>query len=125
MRTGRIDGIADGSGEKHTFYFNASGSGKGAGLSGDKDGFLYYNGLLVTAKEGTDYQAFKVDGKVYLVNTAGKIQTNEKAYKVDGTYKYRLDGGVLYHTDSSGAKGGKVSGGAALPVFECDAEYKL
>lgn len=125
MRTGRIDGIADGSGEKHTFYFNASGSGKGAGLSGDKDGFLYYNGLLVTAKEGTDYQAFKVDGKVYLVNTAGKIQTNEKAYKVDGTYKYRLDGGVLYHTDSSGAKGGKVSGGAALPGVECDAEYKL
>ena len=57
----------------------------------------------MTAKEGTDYQAFKVDSKVYLVNTAGKIQTNEKAYKVDGTYKYRLDGGVLYHADSSGA----------------------
>ena len=79
----------------------------------------------MTAGEGTGYQAFKVDGKVYLVNTAGKIQTNEKAYKVDGTYKYRLDGGILYHTDSSGATGGKVSAGAALPEFECDAEYKL
>lgn len=125
MRTGRIDGIEDASGDKHTFYFNSSGSGKGAGLSGEKDGFLYYNGLLVTADKGTDYQAFQVDGKMYLVNTAGKIQTNEKAYKVDGRYAYRVDGGNLYHTDSSGVKGKKVTGGDTLPAFECDQEYKL
>lgn len=125
MRTGRITGISDGSGDKNTYYFATSGSGKGSGITGEKDGFLYNNGLLVTAKEGTDYQAFKIGGKVYLVNTAGKVQTNEKAYKVDGEYAYRIDGGVLYQADKEGEKGRRVENGAALPAVRCDKEYKL
>lgn len=46
MRISRIDGIADGSGEKHTFYFNASGSGKGPGLAGKRTGSFTITGFL-------------------------------------------------------------------------------
>lgn len=125
MRTGRITGVKDASGDLGTFYFATSGSGKGEGYSGEKDGFLYYNGLLVTAEEGSDYQAFKVDGKVYLVNTAGKVQTNEKAYKADGEYAYVVEGGTVYQADGSGKKGKRVDSGAALPGVTYDREYKL
>lgn len=125
MRTGRIAGLADASGERGTFFFVTSGSGKGEGYSGEKDGFLYHNGLLVTAREGSDYQAFKVGGQVYLVNTAGKVQTNEKVYKVDGENAYLIEDNVVYRADSSKRKGKRVESSAALPVFECDRVYKL
>lgn len=125
MRTGRVDGIEDALGESHTFYFASSGSGRGAGVSGEKDGFLYYNGLLIAAQKGTDYQAYEVDGRVYLVNTAGRVQTNEKVYKVDGVNKYVLESGILYNTDSSGNKGAKASGKKARLDFDFDKEYRL
>ena len=86
MLTGRNTGIADDDGKRCTFYFNTSGSNKGAGFSGEKDGFLYYNGLLVTADGDSQYEVYQVDGKYYLVNESGKVQTNEKAYKSDGDY---------------------------------------
>ena len=63
-----------------------------------------------------DYQAFQVDGKIYLVNAAGKIQTNEKAYKVDDQYTYRVDSGTVYSADSSGNKGKKLEKGEKLPI---------
>ena len=86
LLTGRNTGIADDDGKRCTFYFNTSGSNKGAGFSGEKDGFLYYNGLLVTADGDSQYEVYQVDGKYYLVNESGKVQTNEKAYKSDGDY---------------------------------------
>ncbi|WP_367932114.1 N-acetylmuramoyl-L-alanine amidase family protein [Enterocloster citroniae] len=125
MRTGRIDGVEDGSGEMQTFYFATSGSAKGSGYTGEKDGFLYSEGLLVKAGDDMDYQAFQVDGKIYLVNAAGKIQTNEKAYKVDDQYTYRVDSGTVYSADSSGNKGKRLEKGEKLPEFKCEKEYKL
>ena len=108
-----------------TFYFATSGSAKGSGYTGEKDGFLYSEGLLVKAGDDMDYQAFQVDGKIYLVNAAGKIQTNEKAYKVDDQYTYRVDSGTVYSADSSGNKGKKLEKGEKLPEFKCEKEYKL
>ena len=78
----RNTGIADDDGKRCTFYFNTSGSNKGAGFSGEKDGFLYYNGLLVTADGDSQYEVYQVDGRYYLVNESGKVQTNKKAYKM-------------------------------------------
>ena len=63
MITGRNTGIADDDGKRCTFYFNTSGSNKGAGFSGEKDGFLYYNGLLVTADGDSQYEVYQVDGR--------------------------------------------------------------
>ena len=104
MLTGRNTGIADDDGKRCTFYFNTSGSNKGAGFSGEKDGFLYYNGLLVTADGDSQYEVYQVDGKYYLVNESGKVQTNEKAYKSDGDYVYLVEDREVYYTDDNGEK---------------------
>ena len=125
MLTGRNTGIVDDDGKRCTFYFNTSGSNKGAGFSGEKDGFLYYNGLLVTADGDSRYEVYKVDGKYYLVNGSGKVQTNEKAYKSDGDYVYLVEDREVYYTDDSGRKTKKADSGATLPDFTCDQVYEL
>ena len=124
MRTGKAT-VYDDFGEKYTFYFNDSGSNKGAGYSGEKNNFLYSNGVLVKAEDGMDYEAFKVDGKVYLVNETGKVQTSSKAYKCDGTYTYRISGGKVYYTDDEGEADGEVTEGGSLPDVEYHEEYDL
>ena len=125
MRTGRIDGVEDGSGEMQTFYFATSGSAKGSGYTGEKDGFLYYNGLLVTADGDSQYEVYQVDGKYYLVNESGKVQTNEKAYKSDGDYVYLVEDREVYYTDDNGKKTKKADSSATLPDFTCDQVYEL
>ena len=72
-----------------------------------------------------DYEAFKVDGKVYLVNETGKVQTSSKAYKCDGTYTYRISGGKVYYTDDEGEADGEVTEGGSLPDVEYHEEYDL
>ena len=42
------------------------------GVTGEKDGYLYFNGKRLEADD--DYRFYVVDEKVYLVNTKGKIQ---------------------------------------------------
>lgn len=125
MRTGRNGEVPCEDGGPLTCYFSTSGSDKGAGISGEKDGFLYYRGLLVKAEEGTDYEAFKVDGKTYLVNESGKIQTNNKAYESDGAYAYRIEDGMVYKTDSQGKKEGRADSFGSLPALECEQTYDL
>ncbi|MFQ9702528.1 MAG: hypothetical protein ACLR0U_10125 [Enterocloster clostridioformis] len=88
--------------------------------SGEKDGFLYYNGLLVTADGDSRYEVYKVDGKYYLVNGSGKVQTNEKAYKSDGDYVYLVEDREVYYTDDSGRKTKKADSGASALDFTCD-----
>ena len=45
-------------GDSGTYYFADSGSDKGAGLNGTKDGYLYYQGRLVEAEDGSDFEVF-------------------------------------------------------------------
>lgn len=125
MRTGKVTGLADDDGQKCTFYFNMSGSNKGSGYSGEKDGFLYYNGLLVTADKDSEYEVYKVDETFYLVNGSGKVQTNEKAYKSDGDYAYLVEDREVYYADDSGKKTKKADSSATLPDFTCDQVYEL
>lgn len=47
-------------GDSGTYYFADSGSDKGAGLNGTKDGYLYYQGRLVEAEDGSDFEVFEV-----------------------------------------------------------------
>ena len=65
--------------DDYTFYFNTSNGKNGLGYTGEKDNYLYFNGKRLEADD--DYRFYYVDGKVYLVNTKGKIQ---KATSSDG-----------------------------------------
>ena len=115
-RIGRVEDMEDRLGRSFTGYFSTTGSDKGVGFTGEKDGFLYWKGLMVSAKEGTDVQPFLVDGRTYLVNESGRVQTNEKAYVSDGAYAYRIADGILYETDEEGEKTQAVKAGRTLPT---------
>lgn len=125
MRTGRITDIPLDGDSLLTCFFQTAGSGKGSGYTGEKDGFLYYQGVLVKAEAGKDYEAFKVDGKTFLVNESGKVQTNEKIYKLDGDFAYLIENGKVYKADSEGRKAGGVDQFGSLPQPEYEQTYEL
>ena len=126
MRTGRQT-IYDDAGDRYTFYFGTSGSNKGAGYNGERDDYLYYEGCLVEAEDGQDYEVFFVDGDAYLVNESGRVQTSSKAYRCDGDYMYRISGGKIYYTDDDGEAEDEVTDGdgSALPEVVYHEEYDL
>lgn len=131
MKTGKQSSVYDGDDEKGTYYFNTSGSYKGGGYTGEKDGYLYYEGKLVEAEEDSDYQVFciTIDGTehFYLVNESGKVQTSNKNYKVDSEYKYQYSSGTIYLIDSDGENPAEVTADdcTALPSLSFDEEYTL
>ena len=80
--------VTEGDGTRTTFYFGTNG----AGLTGVKDGYLYYKGKLQKAESGTSYQAIEISGgQTYLVSTAGKIAKSKTVKDADGN-KYKTDG---------------------------------
>lgn len=89
MLTGKKSNLSV-DGETAAYYFSESGSDKGCGYNGSKDDYLYYQGRLVKADSGSDYQVFCVDNKMYLVNESGKIQTSSKNYKVNGSWTFKV-----------------------------------
>ncbi|RGC03689.1 argininosuccinate lyase [Enterocloster citroniae] len=58
MKTGKTSLTIDG--DKFNFYFETSGSKKGAGLSGEKDDKLYQSGMLLKAGTDEKYQVVKL-----------------------------------------------------------------
>ncbi len=54
MRTNKTTVEIDG--ENHNFYFEKSGSNKGAGITGEKDDKLYMSGMLLKADSDDKYQ---------------------------------------------------------------------
>ena len=89
--------------------------------------YLYYQGRLVKADSGSDYQVFCVDNKMYLVNESGKIQTSSKNYKVNGSWTFKVSGGSIYFIDDDKKSTGKVTSSDAesLPEVIYDKEYTL
>ena len=125
MRTDRNTGVIEESGDRSTFYFEASGSEKGAGVTGEKKGYLYANGKLVAAEKGSTTQVFEVNGTYYLVNESGKIQTANKAYKSDGEYAFEYDHGTIYEIDADKNRLGVVSQSESLPEITYNEDYIL
>ena len=125
MRTDKQTSVTEDSGDRSTFFFETSGSDKGAGVSGDKKGYLYYNGKLVTADKGTTTQVFEVNDKLYLVNESGQIQKSNKCYKSDGDYRYEIANGKLYEIDADKTRLGKVTSGETLPEISFKDTYNL
>ncbi len=88
MQTGKVSNVEEADGDTFNYYFNTKNSGKGQGFTGEKDGYLYYQGKRLEADD--DYRIFTVKGKSYVVNNKGKLQKtfNKKDLELaDGTVK--------------------------------------
>lgn len=69
--------------DDYTFYFETKNSKNGQGVTGEKSGYLYWNGIRLEADD--DYKIYKVDGSYYLVDSKGKLQkSTSKSYDVEG-----------------------------------------
>ncbi len=73
MKTGKTSVEIDG--DKYNFYYETSGSKKGAGLSGEKDDKLYQSGMLLKAGSDEKYQVVK------LTNDTDVNSKNIKTYE--------------------------------------------
>ena len=86
MKTG-AQSIKDDNGDVYKFYFgtkdSSNGEVKGAGITGNKNNKLYYEGHLVAA-EDYKYQPVTVNGHLFVVNQNGSIQHSAVEYKEDG-----------------------------------------
>ena len=120
MKTNRQTNVIEEDGERSTFYFNNSGS-----VTGSQNGYLYYQGKLVQAESGENYQVFEVDNKLYLVNESGKIQTSNRAFRASGEYRYEYDHGTIYYINDNKERIGEVTDGSPLPESAYKEVYTL
>ena len=91
--------IEEGDGTVSTFYFN-EGSYAGRGVTGVKDGYLYYMGKRQEANEDMKYEAITIEsGKTYVVNKNGKIVKGKTVKDSDKTEYTVNDSGLLTHVD--------------------------
>jgi glucan-binding YG repeat protein len=69
--------------DDYAFYFNTKTGHNAEGVTGEKDGYLYFHGKKLMADD--DYKFFYVEGDIYLVNTKGKIvkKADNKKYDID------------------------------------------
>ena len=101
MKTGSIS-VADDTGESIRFYFgtkDSDGAGKGVGYTGNKSGKLYYDGMLVTAKDYR-YEIVEISGYYFIVNQSGSIQHSNTSYKEDGEVLIRTKADGNGETDT-------------------------
>ncbi|NBI73745.1 glucan-binding protein, partial [Clostridiaceae bacterium] len=82
MKTGKVSNVEDDD-DAFTFYFSTNNGGNGRGWTGDKSGYLYWNGKRLEADD--EFRLYAYGDKTYLVNTSGKIQKSEsKKYDIEG-----------------------------------------
>ena len=74
QKTGRVSGV-ECDDDDYNFYFNTNNGKNGLGTTGEKDGYLYFNGKRLEADD--DYRIYYVSGDLYLVNKKGKIQNSK------------------------------------------------
>lgn len=127
MKTDKTSSVTEDNGDRSTFYFNTSGTSRGSGFTGEKNGYLYWNGKLVKADQGSTTQVFEIDGTLYLVNESGKVQTGNRCYKSDGDYRYEIDNGTIYYVDGDRQREGAVAlgDGQVLPEISYRTVYTL
>ena len=97
MQTGKETNVEDDD-DSFNFYFITKNGKNGQGQTGEKDGYLYFGGKRLEADD--DYRVYYCDGKYWLVNNKGKIQSSEsKKYDVEelklgttsGTFKFTFN----------------------------------
>ncbi|MEF9917352.1 MAG: glucan-binding protein [Lachnospiraceae bacterium] len=87
MKTGKVNEVEEDD-DNFTYYFNTKNGNNGRGVTGEKSGYLYWNGKRLDADD--DYRIYAVPTDVagtireyYLVNKSGKLQKSDKKYKVE------------------------------------------
>ena len=81
MKTGKIANVEE-EDDNYTYYFETKNGKNGQGYTGEKSGYLYWNGKRLEADD--DYRIYVVDKKYYLVNNKGKLQkSTSKEYDVE------------------------------------------
>ena len=98
MKTGELKKDYGG-GETISYYFTTQGNG----LTGIKDGKLYYKGRLQTADQSVRVEAFNVNNNDYLVNTSGVLLKNKTKIKdADGNeWTTNASGIVISHSEDA------------------------
>mgnify|MGYP000871447209 CR=1 FL=1 len=120
MKNNRQTNVIEEDGVRSTFYFTTTG-----GYTGARSGYLYNQGKLVQAEDGEDIQVFEVDGRLYLVNKAGRIQDSNRAYRADREYRYEYNNGTIYYINADRERLGEVTSGERLPEISYEAVYTL
>ena len=88
-------------GTSYTFSFKSNGSPRGVGETGISDGYIYVNGLRLTAEEDSKYQAVEYKGTWYVVNENGNLQRSKKNLKdSDGNYYCTKPNGESIHGET-------------------------
>ena len=104
LQKGKLS-VTDEAGSKNTYYFSTDGKG----LTGLKDGYLYYKGLLQTSDTQSRYTAITVtEGNFkgsYLVSTMGKIVKNKKVKDADGVSYTMNASGIITKVDDEDVGG--------------------
>ena len=121
--TGRSDSAEDKNGETFIFCAETSGSLKGTGVNGEKDGCLYYNGLLAAAPAGASCAPFKIGDRIWLADEKGRILTEEKTYKGADGILYELEKGQIREIKTSRGQAVQLMEGTALPAAGWEISY--
>lgn len=107
MKTGKVSSVEEDDDNTYTYYFNTSNGSNGAGFTGPKSGYLYWNGKRLEADD--DYKIYNVNNLFYIVNNSGKIQ--KTVFKT-------------YSIENSNTLGGELKGGSAADsangIFKLD-----
>lgn len=85
--------------DSYEFYFNTSSGKKGQGYNGEKSGYLYFNGKKLMADD--DYRLYFYNDKLYLLNDKGKIQKNDKGYRIENSAIDEDKVQVAFNSDDS------------------------
>ncbi|WP_294145781.1 glucan-binding protein [uncultured Clostridium sp.] len=82
MKTGKVSNVEE-ENDSFTYYFETKNSKNGQGITGEKSGYLYWNGKRLEADD--DYKIYQTDKDTYyLVNNKGKLQkSTSKSYEVE------------------------------------------
>ena len=93
MKTGKIANVEE-ENDTFTYYFETKNAKNGQGVTGEKSGYLYWNGKRLEADD--DYKLYKVGTEYYLVNNKGKLQKSEsKEFELENmngeTYKFKIN----------------------------------
>ena len=113
QKTGKIASV-ECDDDDYTFYFNTKNGKNGQGYTGEKDGYLYFNGKRLEADD--DYRLYYLDGDVYLVNNKGKVQKSNKKYDIENKGIAAEDVEVTF-TSSKSKKVATVDGKAVATLL--------
>lgn len=109
--------VEEGDGTKSEFYFTESGSKAGRGFTGIKNDYVFYQGKLQKAADGTRYEPINIDNNTYLVNTSGKIAKSTTVKDSSGT-KYKTNSnGTIVQIDEVNNNGRSEGREPTEPVF--------